>query len=173
MRRLMRWTILGAAVIGGLACAAVWSRGRSCPVAVESPPASAPATVPASAPSSPMLTVTVKDLRNRRGNLIFGVFKSSAGFPNVEKKAVYWEVKKADGAAVTFTAHLAPGRYAASVLHDENRSGDMDRNLVGVPAEGYGVTNNPKPPLRAATFEEAAFDLPPEGVAMTISVQYF
>jgi len=173
MSRLARWAVLGVVVTGGLACAAVWSRGRSHPVAVVSPPATAPATLPASAASGPVLTVTVKDLRNRKGNLIFGVFRSSAGFPNVEKKSVYWEVKKVDAAGVTFTAHLPPGRYAASVLHDENRSGDMDRNLVGVPTEGYGVTNNPKPPLRAATFEEAAFDLPPEGAEMTISVQYF
>jgi len=173
MSRLARWAVLGVVVTGGLACAAVWSRGRSHPVAVESRPAPAPASLPASESSGTALTVTVKDLRNRKGNLIFGVFKSAGGFPNVEKKAVYWEVKKVDAAGVTFTAHLPPGRYAASVLHDENRSGDMDRNLVGVPTEGYGVTNNPKPPLRAATFEEAAFDLPPEGAEMTISVQYF
>src|SRR5688500_3425971 len=40
---------------------------------------------PASQPSPARLTVTVKDLRNRKGNLIFGVFTSADGFPNVEK----------------------------------------------------------------------------------------
>jgi uncharacterized protein (DUF2141 family) len=131
------------------------------------------ATQAASQPAQPTLTVTVKGLRNHKGQLIFGVFRTAQGFPNIESKSVYWETKDADADAVTFVAHLPPGHYAASVLHDENRSGEMNRNFAGVPTEGYGVTNNPKPAFRAATFDEAAFDLPAEGKALTISVQYF
>jgi uncharacterized protein (DUF2141 family) len=82
-------------------------------------------------------------------------------------------VKPADADAITFTTRLPPGRYAAGVLHDENRNGDMDKGIGGIPLEGYGVTNNPKPRLRKATFEEASFTLPPEGAEMTISLQYF
>jgi len=119
------------------------------------------------------LTITIKDLRNHNGDLVFGVFTQADGFPNVQAKSVYWEVKPADADAVTFTTHLPPGRYAAGVLHDENRSGDMDKGLGGIPLEGYGVTNNPKPRLRKATFNEATFTLPPEGSQMTISLQYF
>ena len=59
------------------------------------------------------------------------------------------------------------------MLHDENRTGDIDRGVAGIPLEGYGVTNNPKPRLRAANFKEATFTLPPDGTTMTISVQYF
>jgi len=126
-----------------------------------------------SAPTGALLTITIKDLRNHNGDLIFGVFTQAEGFPNVQSKSIYWEVKPADADAVTFTAHLPPGRYAAGVLHDENRSGDMDKGLGGIPLEGYGVTNNPKPRLRKATFDEATFTLPPEGATMTISLQYF
>jgi uncharacterized protein (DUF2141 family) len=132
------------------------------------PATSAPVTAPAGAP----LTVTVKDLRNHKGALIFGVFKTADGFPNTEKKSVDWQVKDAAGDAVTFTTRLPPGKYAASVLHDENRSGEMDRGFGGLPLEGYGVTNNPKPKMRAATFNEATFTLPPEGKELTISLQY-
>jgi len=55
----------------------------------------------------------------------------------------------------------SPG--CSSVLHDENKNGKMDKNIAGIPVEGYGVTNNPKPALRAATFKEATFTLPAEG----------
>jgi uncharacterized protein (DUF2141 family) len=115
----------------------------------------------------------VTDLRNHKGQLIFGVFKSASGFPNQSKHAVNWQTRDANADTVEFTADLPPGVYAASVLHDENRSGDMDKNALGIPMEGYGVTNNPKPKLRAATFGEATFTLPPEGATLTISVQYF
>lgn len=119
------------------------------------------------------LTVKVVDLRNHKGQLIFGVFRSADGFPTEEKKSVNWQIKPADAAETVFTAMLPPGNYAASVLHDENKNGKMDKNFFGVPQEGYGVTNNPKPALRAATFEEARFTLPREGATLTISIQYF
>jgi uncharacterized protein (DUF2141 family) len=158
------------ALAGIGACAALRSRPRSAGVARAS---TAPSTAPSTAQVTATLTVIVKDLRNRKGDLIFGVFTQADGFPNVQAKSVYWEVKSADAAAVTFTAHLPPGRYAAGVLHDENKSGDMDKGVGGIPLEGYGVTNNPKPRFRKARFDEATFDLPPEGASLAISLQYF
>lgn len=136
-------------------------------------PAAAGGAPPATAPSGALLSVTVKDLRNHKGDLIFGVFAQPDGFPDVQTKSVYWEVKPAAADAVTFTTRLPPGRYAAGVLHDENRNGHMDKGFGGIPLEGYGVTNNPKPHLRKATFKEATFTLPPEGTSETISLQYF
>ena len=131
-----------------------------------------PGGLAAEDPPSATLTIRVADLRNHKGDLIFGVFKQADGFPSVKDKSVNWQVKAAaDG--VEFTAKLTPGKYAASVLHDENRNSKMDTDAVGVPTEGYGVTNNPKPRFRGATFKEAIFDLPPQGATLTISLQYF
>src|SRR5690242_13711085 len=135
----------------------------------------------AATPSSqPMATLTIKitDLRTHKGQLIFGVFRTADGFPTESQKSVNWQIKPADSTdagadTVTFTCQLPPGRYGASVLHDENKNGKMDKNFVGIPQEGYGVTNNPKPKTRGATFKESLFTLPPEGATLTISVQYF
>ena len=134
---------------------------------------SASGTVPESQPATATLTIKVTGLRNHNGQLILGVFKSAEGFPTVERHSVNWQIKPADADAVTFTCKLPPGKYAASVLHDENKNGKMDKNFAGVPLEGYGVTNNPKPRLRAATFDEARFELPPKGATLQISLQYF
>jgi uncharacterized protein (DUF2141 family) len=150
---------------GAFACAQSHSRRPD--------PAAAAGAPPATASTGALLSVTVKDLRNHKGDLIFGVFARSDGFPDVQAKSVYWEVKPAAANAVTFTTRLPPGRYAAGVLHDENRNGHMDKGFAGIPLEGYGVTKNPKPHLRKATFEEATFTLPPEGTSTTISLQYF
>jgi uncharacterized protein (DUF2141 family) len=158
--------VAALALVGACACAALHAHRDPAGAARAS-------TAPATAPTGAALTVTVKDIRNRKGDLIFGVFTHADGFPNVKAKSVYWEVKPADAAAVTFTTRLPPGRYAAGVLHDENRNGDMDKGITGIPLEGYGVTNNPKPRFRKATFDEATFTLPPQGVELTISLQYF
>jgi len=119
------------------------------------------------------ITITVTNLRNHNGQLVFGIFKSADGFPTDSQKAVNWQVKPANADSVVFTAMLPPGEYGASVLHDENSNGKMDRNFAGIPVEGYGETNNPKPALRAATYVESRFRLPHEGAQLTISIQYF
>src|SRR5258707_1266944 len=81
---------------------------------------------PATAPTGALLTVTIKDLRNKKGAVIFGVFPQANAIPNVKSKSTYGEVKPADADTVIFTPRVPPGRYAAGVLHDENRNGEMD-----------------------------------------------
>lgn len=65
---------------------------------------------------------------------------------------------------------VAPGRYAVMVIHDENGNGRLDTNLVGMPVEGYGFSNNPKV-MRRPTFEEAAFELGEDGAALDIAIR--
>lgn len=177
MRRTFVFGPVMAVALGACAlCPSACNRPpqqTSAPGTGRTPPATTPPPAAAPVPRNlATLTVKVTGLRNHGGQLIFGVFSSADGFPNVQAKSVNWQVKDATADEVSFTATLPPGEYAASVLHDENRNGDMDRGVGGIPKEGYGVTNNPKPKLRAATFKEATFTLPPEGASLTISVQY-
>jgi uncharacterized protein (DUF2141 family) len=73
--------------------------------------ASAPATSSATQPAA-QLTIRVTRLRNHKGQLIFGVFKSANnGFPSESAKSVNWQTKAADTNTVTFTASLPPGAY--------------------------------------------------------------
>ena len=127
---------------------------------------------PTSAPAA-TLRVSVVDLRNTKGHLRLGVFTSAKGFPRDRNGAMMWKSLPADSNERTFTINLPPGRYALVVLHDENGNKKLDENFLGVPKEGYGVSNNPKPRFRAATFDEAAFALPDSGAELAISIQYF
>lgn len=65
---------------------------------------------------------------------------------------------------------LAPGKYALRLMHDENDNGKLDANLVGMPTEGYGFSNNPRV-MRAAHFDEAVFDVPTSGAAITVALR--
>ena len=170
MTRRTRWITAAvvslslAALAGGLLSGGCGNNSRRS----SGPPATLPSTGPRAT-----LTVKVSDMRSRKGKLIFGVFITADGFPSDQSRSVAWEVKAVEGDTVTFATELPPGTYGASVLHDENENGKMDVNLVGIPKEGYGVTNNPKPKFRAARFSESTFELPAGGREMTISLQYF
>ncbi len=39
---------------------------------------------------------------------------------------------------------VEPGIYAAAAYHDENGKTKFDKNWIGLPVEGFGVSNNPK-----------------------------
>jgi uncharacterized protein (DUF2141 family) len=49
--------------------------------------------------------------------------------------------------------------YAAAVFHDENMNGKFDKNIIGIPKEGYGASNNPERRMRPPSFEETSFSL--------------
>jgi uncharacterized protein (DUF2141 family) len=143
------------------------SCGRSEPVAVMPIPMATTAPVQLA-----HLTIHVTDLRNHKGQLLLGIYTTADGFPSTAAKAVNWQVKPAAAGDLVFTADLPVGNYSASVLHDENSDGKMNTNFFGIPTEGYGVTNNPKPHRRAARFDEGIFKLPPGGADLSISMQY-
>jgi len=55
--------------------------------------------------------------------------------------------------------NVEPGTYAIAVVHDENGNGKLDKNFVGVPSEGYGVSNNKTYALTAPKWNESIFTL--------------
>lgn len=65
-----------------------------------------------------------------------------------------------------------PGTYAAAVYHDENNNHRFDRSWTGLPLEGFGVSNNPRPFLRAPTHGESAFEVGPGHSVVKIELRY-
>ena len=51
---------------------------------------------------------------------------------------------------------VAPGRYAISVIHDENGNGKLD-TFLGVPREGFGFSRNPRIRMGPPRFDEVEF----------------
>ena len=65
-----------------------------------------------------------------------------------------------------------PGVYAAAVYHDENANRRFDRSWTGLPQEGFGVSNNPRPFLRAPTHAESAFQVGSGHSIVKIDLRY-
>jgi uncharacterized protein (DUF2141 family) len=67
---------------------------------------------------------------------------------------------------------IPPGTYALVVIHDENMNGKLDTNLLGIPTEGYGFSNDAKALLGAPSFSPAGFQYNGETLDLTISLHY-
>jgi uncharacterized protein (DUF2141 family) len=118
--------------------------------------------LPAQSPNPSTLTVRVVSARNANGVIRVALFQNPEGFPGDATKALCTQPATIDprtlSAQIVFT-EIPQGVYAVMVFHDENGNGKLDKNLVGIPKEGYGASNNPAKKMRAPNFDEAKFSL--------------
>ncbi|MEG2804959.1 DUF2141 domain-containing protein [Stenotrophomonas sp.] len=116
------------------------------------------------------LQVDLDGIRVQTGSVRLALVDSSAGWDGkaapVQAQAL---VPTADQAHVVFK-DVAAGDYAVLVTHDENGNGKLDTNLVGMPVEGYGFSNNPQV-MRKPTFDEARVHVPADGAAIRIALR--
>ena len=66
---------------------------------------------------------------------------------------------------------LAPGRYALSLIHDENGNGRLD-TVAGIPKEGFGFSRNPAIRFGPPRFSAVQFDLAAGEARQTVRVRY-
>ena len=109
--------------------------------------------------SKARLFVHVQGLRNAEGIAGALLFQSARGFPDTKVQAFRMSGAHIRGNAATIVfTDLPSGQYALSVIHDENENRAMDKNLLRLPAEGFGFSNNPDTGLRLPAFSESSFD---------------
>jgi uncharacterized protein (DUF2141 family) len=64
------------------------------------------------------------------------------------------------------------GQCAVLALHDENANERFDKNFLGIPKEGYGVSNGARHKLRAPRFEEALVKCDTNGTLVKVQIGY-
>ncbi len=112
-----------------------------------------------SAASAADLKLTVENLRSSEGTVYIAVYNSAETFPKDGKSVAGQYIPVTDTTANAVFIGLKPGRYAVSVFHDENGNGHLDTNLLGVPVERYGFSNNASGSFGPPSFDAAAVDL--------------
>lgn len=113
------------------------------------------------------LSVRIDGIRTADGHLLLSLAASPDAWNGKAPPAAVRKLPAAAGTAEVVLTGLQPGRYAVQVMHDANDNGELDANLVGMPIEGYGFSNNPQV-MRKATFDEAVVDLTLEGADVVI-----
>ena len=104
------------------------------------------------------IIVKITGLRSGKGQVRIAVFNSSETW--LGEHPVYSSTIKVGGQTVTWRINDVPyGDYGIAAFHDENSNGKMDKNLVGVPKEPYGFSNNLTVILRAPRWEKGKFSV--------------
>jgi uncharacterized protein (DUF2141 family) len=119
------------------------------------------------------VVVNVKGIRNTKGKVLIGLWKSKDGFPKDRSKALnVATVEIINGTATTMFRDLPHGDYAVATYHDENNNGKMDTNLFGVPTEGVGTSNDAHRGFSAPSFDQCRFGVSEPEKVISINMHY-
>ena len=108
------------------------------------------------------LTVTVLGLQNQKSQICLRVYNGEQGFPLSDRSEVHSECSETTKNSATIKIpNLNPGTYAVSVVDDRNRDYQLNRNIFGIPQEGFGISNNPQVSVVKGLpkFQDASFSL--------------
>ncbi len=124
------------------------------------------------AAGTPRLLVTVTGARPIAGNITFTLYGANpAAFLAHRGSIALTRVSLASSQAEACFILSAPGTYAVAVYHDANDNHRFDRTLLGLPAEGYGFSNNVVP-LLLPSFASARIAVPPGDSRIAIRLIY-
>ncbi len=117
------------------------------------------------------LEVTVAGVRNAEGQVRVAVC-SEARFlaPACEHVG---SVAARAGTVTVRIEGVQPGAWAAQAFHDENGNGKLDVNLLGMPTEGLGFSNDARMRFGPPSFNDAAFRLAPAGGQIRFTLRYY
>lgn len=119
------------------------------------------------------LHVEVHDLHSTAGNLTVTVYGDRPeDFLAPGRKLDRVRVPVTGSETTACLAVPEPGTYAIAVYHDEDDDHDFDRTLLGLPAEGYGFSNDAPALVGLPSFRDAKFEVPADGSRLTIRMRY-
>ena len=118
------------------------------------------------------ITFDISNIRNTYGIMHFFVFSYKNQYPDNP-----WQHYSLDKSQVVNNRMLVnlkgleKGKYAFSLLDDENSNEDLDF-FLGLPTEGYGFSNDVKPFLSMPEYEELLIDVEDNYKRIKINLQY-
>jgi uncharacterized protein (DUF2141 family) len=118
------------------------------------------------------IRVTIKNVKQSAGLLTAELYRNEPEH-FLKKAGREFRVRFAARAPLTQFCVTAPaaGKYAIVAYHDRNANLKFDKNAFGLPAEPYGVSQNPTIRLAPPPIEETLVDVEGAGAAVEIRLK--
>lgn len=166
MLRSVRWKRASGSLLAALALGLI---APPSPAQVpETPPAGC--TGPA---SQTWLSVTIEDVRSASGLIALTLYADDSSRFLVKRGSLYvTRVPAAAGATQACIFLPQPGVYALAIYHDEDGNQTFKRTALGLPAEGFGFSNNPATLAGLPSFRAVRMNVPRAGLSTRIRIKY-
>ena len=119
------------------------------------------------------LTVSAQGLRNGNGLLAVTLYADNPRKFLVARGSLYVGRVNANPGATQACIFLPqPGVYALALYHDENANQRFDRSVIGLPAEGFGFSNNPATLAGLPSFRSVRLNVVRSGLTTRVQMKY-
>jgi uncharacterized protein (DUF2141 family) len=106
------------------------------------------------------IIIKVVNLRSNKGNVRSQLYNDPNYFPTNTDGAIKKTLGKiVNKESIIIFDNLNYGDYAVTVHHDEDLDGWMNKNILGLPSEGWGISKNPIVIVSLPSFDEAKIKL--------------
>ncbi|SFH90751.1 DUF2141 domain-containing protein [Halpernia frigidisoli] len=105
------------------------------------------------------LEIDIANIKNTKGTVAVGIYNSEHGFLTKGKEFKTKTIKVSGSTVHCEFTDLPDGKYAVAVFHDENSDKKFNTNMLGLPKEAYGFSNNFKPVISKPKFSDTEFTL--------------
>lgn len=115
-----------------------------------------------------VLTVRVAGMARDEGSVRIALFDRAETFTEEPLHAVV--VVPRDGGA-EWSVAVPFGTYAVAVVHDRDGNGKLNTNILGMPREKYGFSNDARGTFGPPSFDDASFSVDEYAVRVEVRVR--
>jgi len=124
-------------------------------------------------PSATRLIVTVSGVRSAEGLIAVTLYADDPSRFLARRGSLYVGRVPARAGVTRVCIHVpAPGVYGLAVYHDADADRRFDRTAIGLPAEGYGFSNDAPTLFGLPSFRRVRFQVPRDGFATSLRLRY-
>ena len=122
--------------------------------------------------SAARIIVTIDGLHSAQGNVFVGLYATPSKFLNGNQCDAMHRIRASTGPISIAFDNLPPGTYAVGAYHDENGNDHLDTSVIGLPVEGYALSNGVRAVMSKPTFQQAAFTVGAEDKPVALHIRY-
>ncbi|MES2620423.1 MAG: DUF2141 domain-containing protein [Bacteroidota bacterium] len=103
------------------------------------------------------LTVNITNLESPTAPVELSIYGKGNKFPAPDGQLKKYRFTPKNGKLSAQLSNISYGEFAIAIYQDNNNSGDIDKNALGIPKERYAFSNNFKPTIKAPSFSDCKF----------------
>lgn len=109
-----------------------------------------------------ILKIEINGFTDNKGEAYVALYRENDDFPKMAGQFKGKTVVITNKTAKVEFSNLTYGKFAVAVFHDRNKNGVLDKNLLGIPTESYGFSNNARETFSSPSFSSASFTVKTE-----------
>ncbi|WP_084165811.1 DUF2141 domain-containing protein [Dyadobacter crusticola] len=117
--------------------------------------------------------ITITGIKTSKGQIVLKIFTDEKSFDQEKPvKTLTFDKQKLKDNTLVVKCDLAPGIQGISLVDDENKNGEIDKNFVGIPKEGFGFSNFFMEKMKKPTFQDFKTEIKKADNKISIKVKY-